>query len=268
MCEKVERLKPTEKTLRRLYFASGNRCAFSKCDRMIIDTDGDFIAQVCHIEAANPGGERFNHNMTNEERRSYENLIILCHEHHIKTDNVNEYTVEKLRGMKRIHESKYKDIVFKMGESTVKDITKKQKIKYPNSMDSINIAMKWRHSSSELKWTLELTGIVLKRLEKLTINHRSVFYAMLERSEGSIILLDEIQSSFNLSDVEMRGYLDILNKYSLISTPELSEDHFGFTCYILGIEGWDIWLDIKEFCDLTKNSLEEMIVNMDFLKLD
>jgi DNA replication protein DnaC len=45
--------------------------------------------------------------MNNEQRRNEENLILLCHAHHKITDNVDEYTVEKLKAIKAKHESKF-----------------------------------------------------------------------------------------------------------------------------------------------------------------
>lgn len=71
----------------------------------MIDAENDFVGNICHIEAASEGGERFNPNQTDEERWSYGNLILLCYEHHIKTNNVTKYTVEVLRKMKSDHEA-------------------------------------------------------------------------------------------------------------------------------------------------------------------
>lgn len=48
----------------------------------MIDLAGHFVGQLCHIEAAEPGGERFNHVMTNEQRRAFENLTLICYAHH------------------------------------------------------------------------------------------------------------------------------------------------------------------------------------------
>lgn len=75
MEEKAKRLKPTVEVLRELYLKSGNQCAFPGCYYAMVDDNGNFIGQICHIEAAEAGGERFNPNMTNEERRSFDNLI-------------------------------------------------------------------------------------------------------------------------------------------------------------------------------------------------
>ena len=56
------------------------------------------IGEIAHIEGLNPDSPRYNPNMTNKERNSYVNLIILCPTCHTKIDkDPNYYTVEKLK---------------------------------------------------------------------------------------------------------------------------------------------------------------------------
>ena len=98
-----------ESTLKKLFALTGNRCAFPGCPHAVVNEHGDLIAEVCHIEAANERGERFNPDQTDEERRAFDNLIVLCPTHHTTTDNVDEYPVERLREMKREHEDRYRD---------------------------------------------------------------------------------------------------------------------------------------------------------------
>jgi hypothetical protein len=43
--------------------------------------------------------------MTEDQRRDFDNLILLCRNHHVETDNTENYTVKVLREMKRNHES-------------------------------------------------------------------------------------------------------------------------------------------------------------------
>lgn len=62
-------------------------------------------SNICHIEAAEEGGQRHNRDMTDKERADYPNLILLCPSHHKVTDNVTVYTVEKLKAMKSEHEA-------------------------------------------------------------------------------------------------------------------------------------------------------------------
>lgn len=108
MKETPKRLAPTAETLRALFAKSGNQCAFSDCKHPLIDEDNNFVAQVCHIEDALPGG-RFNENMTNEERRGYNNLILFCYRHHVKTNDTEKYLVSKLLEIKLQHEAKSKE---------------------------------------------------------------------------------------------------------------------------------------------------------------
>jgi len=100
----VPRRAPTIDTLRALFAKSANRCAFPGCDHELIADSNLFVAQVCHIEAAEPGGERYNAAMTDEARRSFENLLLLCYCHYVETDRVDLYSVVKMKQLKADHE--------------------------------------------------------------------------------------------------------------------------------------------------------------------
>ena len=97
----MARKKPTQDILRALFTRSGNKCTFPGCTHPLINEKNQFIAQVCHIEGASEGGERYNSNSNDECRRSYENLLILCHQHHIETNDIDEYPTECLVEMKK-----------------------------------------------------------------------------------------------------------------------------------------------------------------------
>ena len=94
--ETPKRLRPTSETLRELFLKSGNLCAFPNCTALMMNEEGHFIGQVCHIEAAEKGGPRFNSKMTNEQRRAAQNLMLMCYEHHKVTDDAKKYPVDKL----------------------------------------------------------------------------------------------------------------------------------------------------------------------------
>ena len=108
MKNKARDYKPS--TVRRLDILSGNQCAAPGCTRSLIASDDEsIISKICHIEAASKNGPRFNPNMTDEERRHFNNLILLCEECHTIIDNKSnetEYPVELLREWKLNHESK------------------------------------------------------------------------------------------------------------------------------------------------------------------
>jgi len=97
-------------TLRRLDTLSGNQCAAPNCEKSLIAEDQQsIISKICHIEAASKNGPRWNPNMTDDDRRHYDNLILLCDEHHTIIDNKqneSQYTVPLLKEWKANHESK------------------------------------------------------------------------------------------------------------------------------------------------------------------
>lgn len=107
--EEPKRLTILLSTQKKLFLRSGNQCAFPSCSKSLVDNNDRLKGQICHIEAAMPGGERFNGNMSNEERRSYDNLILLCFDHHDETNDTANYSVRMLKEMKRNHELKVKN---------------------------------------------------------------------------------------------------------------------------------------------------------------
>ena len=94
---KAKRLKPTPHTLREVFLKSGNLSSFPGCLNLMMNRDGVFIGQVCHIEAAEEGGERFNESMTDEQRRAFANLMLMCYEHHTVTNDVVAYPAPTLQ---------------------------------------------------------------------------------------------------------------------------------------------------------------------------
>jgi len=106
--EIVKRLAPTKDTLTLLFSLSGNVCAFPDCNKALFNVENTFVGQVCHIESARVGGERFNADSTNEERRQYSNLMVMCYEHHKVTDNVEVYPTHKMRQIKSDHENRFR----------------------------------------------------------------------------------------------------------------------------------------------------------------
>jgi hypothetical protein len=76
----------------------------------MIDSAGKFVGQICHIEAAEKGGERFNPKQTNEECRNFANLVLMCYEHHVATNDVAKYKVIDLQRLKAEHEAKFMNI--------------------------------------------------------------------------------------------------------------------------------------------------------------
>jgi hypothetical protein len=90
-----------------LYLLSGNQCAFPDCKHPIITTEGVYVGELCHICAAETGGERFDPTQNNEDRRKFENLMLMCHDHHVLTNDVAQFPVERMRQLKADHEARF-----------------------------------------------------------------------------------------------------------------------------------------------------------------
>lgn len=96
---------PSDKTVKKLFALSRNRCAYPKCDTPIVHPSGTVVGEVCHIKAQNAGGPRFDPKQAEDARHAFANLILLCSVHHrVVDDQPDTYTVELLSEMKEMHE--------------------------------------------------------------------------------------------------------------------------------------------------------------------
>ncbi|MFI5933825.1 hypothetical protein [Actinoplanes sp. NPDC051494] len=62
--------------------------------------------EIAHIRAANEGGRRYVRDMTDEERNSFDNLVLLCGVHHKVVDKIrpDDFTIEELQDWKIMRE--------------------------------------------------------------------------------------------------------------------------------------------------------------------
>ncbi|MBD2540597.1 HNH endonuclease [Coleofasciculus sp. FACHB-SPT36] len=95
------------KDVKILWGRSGNRCAFPGCKiELTPDSAESSLGEMAHIVAESPNGPRGDSYLTCEERDEYSNLILLCPTHHTLIDsNPEEWTVDKLKQIKREHEN-------------------------------------------------------------------------------------------------------------------------------------------------------------------
>ena len=100
-------------TLKVLFAFSGNQCAHPDCSQLIVAnqtaySDAKVIGQIAHIYAHSDGGPRSKQDLTDDERNSPGNLLLLCPTHHVHVDGQHEtYPAEMLQDWKAKHERKY-----------------------------------------------------------------------------------------------------------------------------------------------------------------
>jgi hypothetical protein len=99
---------PSQLTVKRLFAMSGNRCAFPECWTPIFDDDGTALGEICHIKASREGGPRYDRDQTQQARHGYENLILLCCNHHKAVDTqIQVYSIDVLVDMKALAEAQF-----------------------------------------------------------------------------------------------------------------------------------------------------------------
>jgi hypothetical protein len=103
----------SDKTRKKMWARSGNRCAICQIELVPIDRDesgGLNIGEECHIISSKPTGPRYIKEYDNYDE--YDNLILLCCNHHKEIDEqVILYPVDKLRRIKSEHETRIKDSI-------------------------------------------------------------------------------------------------------------------------------------------------------------
>jgi hypothetical protein len=96
----------SERTRKVLWVKAGGRCSVCRVQVATEGTDADdpsVFGEEAHIVGRSPGGPRAGSYVGNLD--GYDNLILLCSKDHKRVDDqVNTYTVDKLREIKRDHE--------------------------------------------------------------------------------------------------------------------------------------------------------------------
>ncbi len=273
MKEKAKRLKPTSEVLRELYLKSGNQCAFPGCCDAMVDENGNFTGQVCHIEAAEEGGERFNPNMTNEDRRAFGNLMLMCYKHHVITNDVNIYTVPVLQKMKKDHEDKFSNVIQKMKNSVV-DYGIVKSYRKAITCQKFSDVLGSKCTEEENLENARVLNTLIDKLADVPIGTRSlltimVFRSFSDRAHNCIVPLHEVQAATGKEFDYILKHVEILNRRGILS--EIYEDEYNCPFCNLYEDSdtlWDYWNDIREFCKRADIPLGRVCVDLDFSIFD
>ena len=214
----MARLTPSTETIRALFARSGNRCAFPGCAAHLVNERNKFIGQVCHIRAAEEGGERFDKNQSDEERRSYGNLLLLCYPHHIETNDVAMYPSESLQRMKDEHEKLFGQKLFKIDESLLYQVAQEMDA-YWKRIDELH---KHHHVMSELAIEIDASASFIDAADKANglveqlvwIQNYLVESDRLADEKGPV----ELQTGPNHFEVVYIGFTNTLTKLSVALT--------------------------------------------------
>lgn len=234
-------------TIKKLYALSGNNCSFPGCTvKLLNNVDDKNLSNICHIEDANQSthqSDRYNSNMTDKERSGYDNLILLCPNHHVETNDPKKYTVEGLRKMKKDHETsveqlslnnnqmaKYpsllSDLINLMGTSLLENsVIDMGQIEAPNTADKIsyNKVIRYKERIKEYSVYQGKLNAIYEEVERQGSNKKSIlldnirlFYLDEKKKYNSI---KEIQANSDLIIEEVNKRIwNVLEKSSNLDT--------------------------------------------------
>lgn len=196
----------------------GNKCAFPKCEKILIedktDTDNEsLIGEEAHIVAKHSNGPRGKSYLTSGERDSYDNLILLCKNHHkIIDDQPNKYTVDFLHKIKKEH-VEWVNQNLKIDKNKQKDVEI-----YAAYVDEWGKLANIKNWCSWTSFILSegLQSIEIKQYKKLKKLNKYIFSRVWPKRYL------ELETAFDNFGLILNDFIDVFSKYKeKISRKEL-----------------------------------------------
>ena len=232
-----------------------------------------------------PDGPRFDHKMTNEQRRSFPNLVLFCAAHHKQVDHkkrVADWTVEKLQRIKRDHEARFSAI----GES----IRRAFKTQYKDSTDDLAPTLPSTFarldalpgSGSMTERDKEDRAKKLRRyvslLQVVPEDERAFMLAVMNRwrktkvtNHGHRVSVNvyDLESALGINSTKVKRMGDALERLSVGCINEVGFDE-GNRHYFEIYDPSDTlpWAEIIKFCDTQSVALESFVLEINFAQLD
>lgn len=214
-----------ENIRRMLYANSGNICAMYGCTNALIYANSSNISEICHIEAVNEDGARYNNQLSDEYVNSYENLVLLCPTCHAIVDNkLNEpvYTVAYLKEMKKYHEQQVQEILMS-----------KAAIEPPIFIEAydVNNIVDYYNSIHEKEVDASYIYKILKKFLTLNIAIRSIVYGIViqcSEDQTECINVQKLHESINLDIYRYAELLMLLENEKMIEEVKYNDPLCGY----------------------------------------
>lgn len=274
--EVVERLKPKPSTIRRLYLLSGNLCAIPDCQKVLLDPRGVFVGKVAHITAAEKGGPRFDAGLTNEQRRSGDNLVLVCANHHDEVDqDLKRWTLQALKDVKAGHEARFAGAVDSILDS-IRDWTEDQTYHMPGSLERIAKHQGFRIAEDELQGSKQAVMELADALRVVTRPARELLAVVISRARSTAgtdalaVGVGELERAARLSPQQLTGLVSELEQHRLAYL-EPDFDSWDFRePYVATIARpeWPSWTELRDFTAAHDVTVADLVVDLRFDLLD
>lgn len=277
--ETPKRLKPTPEVLRKLFLLSGNECAMPDCSTVLIDGNGTMVGDIAHIAAAKSDGSRFDSKMTNEERRGFENLVLLCATHHRQVDGPSsEVTREEMEQINATHEARFsavEETIRKRFEPQFPDATDGLVATKPTTLNGLRqVFGEDAFSDDDVATETPKLAAYADKLANVPEVYRDFVCQVIARCvkidswrfDRPSVPCHDLIAAFNIGDRELIKAVGLLDSYGFASFDEDFDNRPLVTIYDPG----DLvrWCDITQFCDARGVPLERVVVDVSFGLLD
>jgi|AntDeeMinimDraft_4_1070355.scaffolds.fasta_scaffold03948_1 uncharacterized Zn finger protein (UPF0148 family) len=278
-----KRLPPKPSTLRKIHVLSGNQCARPGCNTVLVNSDGTFVASVCHIYAAEENGPRPNKNMTPEQKRSPENLILLCKICHEIVDAEEEkYPAKILEKWKSDRERVFSEIGDTLKKSYLEQITDERDHISFRPLKNLDRYIEYldRNNCFHCIDEGELTKLnsYIESLRNLTLNDRSLLVKIVETAlsipsatnneYGIDVHTDDLKllriDGRPLSNNRIKKFADTLERHGIGFIDVECGPDLRVSCPFdyLG------WSDLNDFAKENSRSLSHYVCDLDFFDLE
>lgn len=272
MPKEKDRLAPTPSTVKKLFAYCGNQCAMPGCEETIVHESGTLLGKIAHICAAEKGGPRYDSKMTDEKRRHFDNLFIVCGKHHDLIDdksNIKKYPVTLLRSYKKAHEKRFRRAERLLIEKFA-DTTQATTPTYPKNLRALATALDCEEIADHPD---EIAGVCefVDNLKELPLQQREFAIRLAERmrrNKVNELLVDDVTGAFGIGHTALKKHVRVLDSWGLASIDEGNEPgHYFVMLRSRKVDG-NPWGEILDFCEATGRSPDEFVYDLNFKLYD
>lgn len=268
------RKEPVSDVARRLWAFSGNECAWGDphCSTRLVTDEGAWIGKIAHIIGAEPGSARHEawDGKDAEQLRDFDNLMLLCGNHHDLIDSSvtrRKYTVEYLRAVKEKHEGKYRYTVDDI-EAEFRDTVNASLVRPATTMRRFFAWEDANQDPEDEQDTLELVNRFAGRVGGLTRRARQVLALVVHEQTTDFEL---VMRRFSADRTTLLSVVHELQKAEMVYLHDEEHDEDRGQLSLLGgalEDVYEMWDEFRGFCLDQDIDLKEVLVDLNFSRLD